>query len=213
MEYYKNLNLTFSPPKRLEKREFVGKQKIIEVNLPKEYIFVPFQVGYDSQIIYFSDIKDMRELFFLIKDIAEKLKINFVFKEHPSDKTNDYSDLHKIAQNSKYITFANKIDTEELIKKSSSVITINSSVGIESLIFHKKVYILGESFYRIEGITIPCNKNNLLDKLTSDIEIDFNLVDKFLAYLQNVYLVKDSWRNADKEHFKNIEKKVLECLQ
>jgi len=207
VEFYKNLKLDIKLDTNLEKREFVGKQILENVKLPQDYIFVPFQVGYDSQIIYFSDFKDMRELFFLIKDISEKLKINFVFKEHPSDRVNDYSDLHKIAKKSKYLTFANTIDTQALIENSKSVVTINSSVGIESLLFHKKVYVLGKAFYKIEGITIPSDKNNLLEKIKEDKKIDFEIVDKFLKYLK-IYLIPDSWKNPTKRHFIEIEKRL-----
>jgi len=209
--FYKNLQLDIKLDKNLQQRKFVGKQILEDVELPKEYIFVPFQVAYDSQLIYFSDI-NMEELFFLIKDISEKLKINFVFKEHPSDRVSDYRNLHKIAKNSKYIMFANKIDTQTLIKNSNAVITINSSVGIESLLFHKKVYVLGKAFYRIDGITIPATKNNLIDKIIENKKIDFDIVDNFLKYLK-IYLVPKNWKAPDKRHFEEVKKRILKCLQ
>jgi len=211
IEFYKNLKLDIKLDKKLQQRKFVGKQILEDVELPNQYIFVPFQVAYDSQLIYFSDI-NMKELFFLIKQISERLKINFVFKEHPSDRVSDYSHLHQIAKKSKYIMFANKIDTQTLIQNSKGVVTINSSVGIESLLFHKKVYVLGKAFYRIDGITIACDKNNLEEKLNDDIKIDFDIVDNFLKYLK-IYLVPKNWKTPDEVHFLEVEKRILECLQ
>ena len=207
IEFYKKLNYTnLSLPKELVPRKFEGNQQIVKVKLPEKFIFVPFQVAYDSQIIYFSDFKSMRELFYLIKEISEKLDLSFVFKEHPSDKKSDYSDLYK--ETNDKVIFANSISTQELIEKSEAVITINSSVGMESLLFHKKVFVLGEAFYRIDGIVKPTTKKELLNDLKDDFEIDEKLVNNFLFYLLNEYLVKDSWKNPSQEHFEEISKRL-----
>ena len=93
----------------------------------------------------------MEELFNILSEIAENLKIHIIFKEHPSSKK-DYPNLHKIASHLEYVDFANGYPTQELIEKSEAVITINSSVGVESLLFNKKVITLGNAFYNIEGI-------------------------------------------------------------
>ncbi len=211
-EFYKNLTIDTKLPKDLNKREFVGKQKLYDVVLPKSYIFVPFQVAYDSQIINFSNFSGMEELFYLIAKIANNLKINFVFKEHPSDRVSDYSKLHNIANESPYLTFANSVDTQELIQNAKAVVTINSSVGIESLLFSKKVYVLGEAFYAIDGITIKANKNTLVQKLQDKQEIDFKVVENFLKYLQS-YLLPNSWKEPKKEHYLALNKRIKQCLQ
>ena len=199
-------------PSKLIPRKIEGKQKLEDITLPENYIFVPFQVAYDSQIIYFSDFKSMRELFFLIKDISKKLDLTFVFKEHPSDKVNDYSDLYKEA-NSKLI-FANSIDTATLIKNANAVITINSSVGTEALLFNKKVFVLGEAFYAIDGITCKVTKNNLLDKLKNkDYTVDKKLIKNFLSYLVKDYFIPNSWQNPKREHFLKLEEKIKDLLK
>ncbi len=211
--FYKNLSSYNELPKALEKREFVGKQITTNTSLPNEYIFVPFQVAYDSQIIQFSNFKGMEELFFLISEIANKLKKHFIFKEHPSDRVSNYEKLHKIAQKHPFIDFANNIDTQSLIQNAKAIITINSSVGMEALLFEKKVFVLGEAFYAIDGISIKANKKNLLEKLQEDPPIDFSVVKKFLGYLYYEYLVADSWENPSQAHFDGVSKKVLKCLQ
>jgi capsular polysaccharide export protein len=210
-KFYENLhyeNIFF--PKELIPRKFKGKQKLTNVKLPQNYIFVPFQVGYDSQIIYFSNFKSMKELFYFIKDISKKLNLTFVFKEHPSDKVNDYSDLYK--QTNEKLIFANNIDTKTLIQNSDAVITINSSVGTESLLFDKKVFVLGKAFYAIDGITCKVNKNNIYEKLQKGFEVDKRLIKNFLAYLLNDYLIPDNWKNPTQKHFQKIEQKIMENL-
>jgi capsular polysaccharide export protein len=209
--FYESLNYeNISLPKELVPRKFEGKQKLTDVKLPKNYIFVPFQVGYDSQIIYFSNFKSMRELFYLIKDISQKLGLTFVFKEHPSDKVNDYSDLYK-ESNDKLI-FANSIDTKTLIQNSNAVITINSSVGTEAMLFNKKVFVLGEAFYAIDGITFKVTKKSIYEELKAGFEVDEKLIKNFLAYLLNDYLIPESWKNPNENHFKKIEQKIKEVL-
>ena len=68
---YKNkLELPIKLTPRVGKniQKFSGNKK----KLPSKYIFVPFQVDYDTQIITHSHwIKNMRELFYLIENIAE----------------------------------------------------------------------------------------------------------------------------------------------
>ena len=209
--FYANLNYdNISLPKELIPRKFEGKQKLTDTTLPKNYIFVPFQVGYDSQIIYFSNFKSMRELFYLIKDISKKSNFTFIFKEHPSDKVNDYSDLHK--ECNEKVMFANNIDTKTLIQNSDAIITINSSVGTEALLFNKKVFVLGEAFYAIDKITTKVTKNSLYEELKKDFKVNEKLIQNFLAYLLKEYLIPDSWRNPTKNHFKKIEQKIKEVL-
>ena len=173
--------------------------------LPQKYIFIPFQVDYDTQILLFSPwIKSMEELFLLMKEIAEKLEINIVFKEHPSSKK-EYPKLHKIANNSKYIQFANAYPTQELIQKANTIITINSSVGIESLLFNKKVITLGEAFFNIEDIVKHANNKNELIHILENLEdwdINKNLIQNFLKYLYWDYLID---KNLDKKSVEKIK--------
>ena len=58
--------------------------------------------------------------------------------------------------------------------------------------FHKKVIVLGNAFYGIEGITFLAQSEEALVLKIQEIErLNFNtkLVDNFLKYLYNDYLV------------------------
>ena len=126
-------------------KKFANVKKI---GLPNNYIFIPFQVDYDTQILVNSPwIQSMDMLFDLIEHLAIKLpNINFVFKEHPSS-IKDYPHLHKKADQILNIFFANGHPTQDLIINSDAVITLNSTVGIESLLFKKRVIVLGNAFF------------------------------------------------------------------
>jgi len=174
----------------------VGKNRDIfkgeKGRLPDKYIFVPFQVDYDTQIISHSHwIQNMRMLFAVIENIAPFNAYHFIFKEHPSSGI-EYSDLHQKAEKYENISFRNTHTTQELIENAVAVITINSTVGIEALLFHKKVIVLGDAFYGIEDITfLARDENELALKIDHIEKLHFNdkLVDNFLKYLYNDYLV------------------------
>ena len=214
IEFYKKYKNKKELPKELIPRNPKNAKKFQNLEkekLPKKYIFIPFQVDYDTQIMLFSPwIKNMRELFNIIEEISEKLDIDFVFKEHPTS-IKDYPDLHlKVKKNSK-LHFANGYPTQELIQKSKAIITVNSSVGVESLLYHKKVLVLGKAFYRIKGITIGINnKKELLNTLINldNINIDFKIVDNFLKYLYYEYLIEGNFIDYNEEQIKKIEERV-----
>jgi capsular polysaccharide export protein len=73
-----------------------------------------------------------------------------------------------------------------LIEKAGAIITINSSVGIESLLFYKKVITLGSAFYNIEGIVEHAENKNELENILKNLEnykLDKKLIENFLRYL------------------------------
>jgi capsular polysaccharide export protein len=199
-------------PTQLQPRELAAKRVLNSANLNKEYIFVPFQTSFDSQILKHSPwIKDMRELFLLMSKIAKALQINIIFKEHPSEKLVNYKDLYNLAAKNPFVEFANANSTQELIKHAKAIVTINSSVGLESLLFEKKVIVLGEAFYAIKQLTLQASNKEELEELLKNIDgwnFDKRVRDGFLSYLINEYLVCGDWRKPTKKHFISLEKKI-----
>jgi len=215
-EFYLNYKNDRPLPKELIPRQPKNAKKFSALKkepLPERFVFVPFQVDYDTQILLFSPwIKSMRDLFFTLKEIANKLQINIVFKEHPSSRK-EYPYLHEIAKKDKYVSFANAYPTQELIEKSEAVITVNSSVGVESLLFYKKVITLGEAFYNIEGIVKHASSKEELLSILKDLnswEVDKNLIENFLKYLYWEYLIPGNFTDENEEQMKKIDR-ILEC--
>mgnify|MGYP005621194649 CR=1 FL=1 len=226
--YQKKENSTL--PNNLISRTSKNKKNLNfeDINKKEEkipYIFIPFQVSYDSQIIFNSPwIKNMEQLFNIIRIISIDFegKCNFIFKEHPSDRKSNYSNLHSESKKFKNIFFDNKTCTEELIKKSLGVITINSSVGIEALLFKKPVITLGESFYNIDNITKQIHFNGkdylsilqlsttIHNLIINKLVFDFDTIEKFIYYLKDEYLIEDSWKKPTEKHFVSIYKKLEE---
>ncbi len=187
------------------KPENQAKFNASKTPLPKYFIFVPFQVDYDSQILLYSSwIKDMQALFDLVVYLAEESGLTFVLKEHPSSKKS-YKQLHQEAQKIKNIYFFNGHSTQELIEQSEAVMTINSTVGIEALLFGKRVMVLGDAFYNIEGITKGLqDRERLLETIKNlpSWDLDKVLVENFLKYLYHEYLIPID--RCDVEQFRSI---------
>jgi capsular polysaccharide export protein len=182
--------------------------------LPDRYIFVPFQVDHDTQLLCHSPhIADMEALYrFIEKSLTfcEDSDTVILFKEHPS-ALRDYSHLHS-STNSR-LRFANGVSTQTLIENAEAIVTINSSVGIEALLYHKRVITLGNTFYTIDGIAENCTSPECLANRIDRLEAwhpEPSLIDAFLHYLQHSYLVPGHWKHPTKEHF-DIANARLEC--
>lgn len=181
-----------------------------------EYIFVPFQVHDDSQIILNSpNIHNMEQLVEILENTLGKIKSNikFIIKEHPADKERvNYSRLYDKYRNNNRIIFINNISTEYLISKCSCIITVNSTVGIEALIQNKKVITLGNAFYNIDGIVNNCSRiSELSDCIEETLKINYDteLRNKFLYYLRFVYQHEIFWRNPSKDQLNKIVQFIL----
>lgn len=199
-------------PKKEEK--FAAKEAL----LPKKYIFIPFQVDYDTQLIVHGTwIKDMRQLFRLMTEVLEEVndrELHLVFKEHPSSLI-DYPDLHAAAAEMERVHIINRRSTQDLIEKAEAVVTINSTVGIESLLLKKRVVVLGNAFYAIEGVTKPAKERETLTQILNTLpawQPDAALREKFLKYLYFEYLVPGRFDSQKPEQFRKINE-IIQKLQ
>lgn len=171
------------------------------VELPERFIFFPFQVDSDTQIRLFSPwIRDMRDLFALAERMVEACGLPAVFKEHPSSK-HDYPDLH--ARASERLIFANANSTEELIRQSLFVVTVNSTVGLESLLCGKPVMTLGQACYNIAGVVVQADSEQSAIRLACNYP-DWPLREEirygFIQYLSEEYCIPGSWQSPDQTH-------------
>lgn len=192
-----------------------------DIILPDKFIFLPFQVQDDTQVLLYSPrIQTMGAFVECVVRGVKQYNLNYqddmwiVIKEHPSDFGRvDYSALKEEYKNDKII-FLRYYSTPELIASSQGIITLNSTVGIEALLQHKPVITLGNSFYNIDGL-VRCVTQ--VDQLADEIpfvfaEPDHQLIDKFLYYLRYQYLAEGSWRQPDAMHFESVAQKIRKLL-
>ena len=112
-----------------------------EKNLPERFIFFPMQVSTDTQIVLNSDVDNVGVLKYLVDQEA----LPIVTKPHPAELNFDY--IYKIKNENKDKIFITNTNTYELIKKSEKVYTINSTVGMEAMLYDKNVSFMGRSIY------------------------------------------------------------------
>ena len=180
--------------------------------LPERYIFVPFQVETDSQIISNSPwIRNMAQFYQHLLNIIDKVDdptLHIVIKEHPSESVR-HDTLHNKHER---ILFANHCETQELIERSLAVITVNSTVGVESLLLDKPVVVLGKACYGIEGITKLVRNEAEMLKVVKNIElieIDAEAKCGYLNFMYNHYIIPTTWKNIDSQHVEALTKRLL----
>ena len=107
----------------------------------------------------------------------------------------------------KNILFANGNSTEELIKNARLVITLNSTVGIEALLFGKPVITLADACYNVDGLVRHANNIKKLNEFIMD-ECwlpDERLRIQFLGYIWNKYLFHGYFNNLPSDTLLKIE--------
>jgi len=180
------------------------------VDLPGRYLFIPFQDDRDTQVRLFSPwIGDMRQLFALGKRLADECGLTVVFKEHPSSRES-YPDLH--AQVHDRLLFANGNATQELIQNCEFVVTLNSTVGLESLLLGKPVITLGQAFFNIPGLVMHADSADellVLARAFPHWALDERVRQGFLSYLAADYCIQGAWRDADSAQLKRVANRML----
>lgn len=162
-----------------------------EVQLNPGYVFVPFQVPSDMQVTVHSPwIRNMEMFLDAVLAAAERNpEETFVIKEHPSFKRSvrDLRPAHP------RVIFANHNVTSDLIQNARVVVTLNSTVGIEALLYERPTITLGNACYNIEGLVLHAPNDDALDKALRESKNwspGADLRQQFIGYLWNDYLVK-----------------------
>ena len=110
------------------------------------YVFLPLQVSGDTQIKLHSDV-DNAGAIEIAHGLASKVGDRLLVKLHPAE--NDAAMIAEIVRLQKAYSFdIVAAPTTELIRHAQMVVTINSTVGLEALLYGKDVVSLGRCFYK-----------------------------------------------------------------
>ena len=220
-DFYKSMTLSpTSLPQKLLKRDTDINKKVVGelVELPQRYVFVPFQVNIDSQILVHSPwIKGMKQLFKILLAVWEGIQdeqLSLVIKEHPSC-SDSYEEERLIAASHSRILFANLNNTQELINQAQAVVTINSTVGLESLLLGKKVISLGNACYNLAGLTQTAASSDELQLAINAIDtwrIDEELRDKFLRFVYQKYCIPDDYQAPRSAHWQAVDSRLRKMI-
>jgi len=170
-----------------------SKRKFTRVDLAPGFVFVPFQVPSDMQVTLHSPwVKDMYHFYDIVINAADQNPEEmFVIKEHPRFKRSVIGTRPRHPR----VKFANGNITSELISNARTVVTINSTVGIEALLLGKQVITLGDACYNIQDLVLRAND---MGRLNAALALrgwlpEEELRRQFLGFLWNYYLVKGSF--------------------
>jgi len=190
----------------------VHTQRQVSSDIPPHYFFVPLQVNTDTQVLVHSDFVDMQGFIDCVETAYQQLPLEIqqqyclVFKIHPMEQG-----IHHYHFNKK--SLINQSDSQQLIAHARLVITVNSTVGFEALLQHKPVLVLGDAFYKIQGITVSSTQANLvnaiLTTINEDTAIDVKLIDQFIAYLKYEYQINGNVYYYDKHTLQQIKNNCM----
>jgi capsular polysaccharide export protein len=187
------------------------------VPLPPRYIFIPFQVEADSQLILYSPLvgRNMDRFLSLCLDAARQVApdCKLLVKLHPANLGQiDYGPLVK-----KYpdVLFQKGGSSSLLIESSQAVITVNSTVGFEALTYYKPVLTLGESLYNVAGVVYHVEAEGELPGLLAQAlsqPVDRERIDRLLYYLFDDYFGHGSWKNHTANSYREVADKIAGLL-
>lgn len=159
----------------------------LSTQLSKRYFFVPLQVHCDFQLRYskYTDVVDF------ILDVVETFRDHaspddsIVFKHHPMDRPfRDYSNLfaslakrHGLGERLHYV---HDLHLPTLLRHAKGTITINSTVGLQSLQEGTPVVTLGQAVYDFPGMMAT---SSLREFLADPGKVDAELVALFRSWL------------------------------
>lgn len=195
--------------------EVQGNKNINNLNIDyKNYykiISIFLQLDED-QVIKFGMtwLKDNQEFKNYIIELSKKNKdILFLVKNHPlsNGKITKTTYFNYISNN---VILVDDYNYKDIIKISDKVLTINSSVGLQSMMFKKECGILGKTFYNIKGINKILNSdievNNFIRNKNKLIDIE--KVERFISYLLKIY-IKSILIKKKKNLYENTTDKVI----
>ena len=186
--------------------------------LPERFAFFPLQVRSDSQLTVHSPLYG-NKLDAAIADLDQALReidpeLKLVVKLHPADlKKTDYD---PVARAFPRIIWVGGGDVRTILKRAACVITVNSTVGIEGMIFGKPVVTLGNNFYVRERLVHPVRDRS---ELTTQLERalheppDAGLIHQYLLYLYFVAFVRAHWRDHSPESLGNLAERMATMIQ
>ncbi|MCB4358672.1 capsular polysaccharide export protein, LipB/KpsS family [Quatrionicoccus australiensis] len=110
------------------------------------YIFLPLQVSGDTQVKLHSDFDNLGAINFA-NTLAKEHGLKLLVKVHPAENNSTHLDkILKLMDDLKFEMV--NVGTIDLIKSSELIVTINSTVGLEAMLYQKNLIVLGRCFYK-----------------------------------------------------------------
>ncbi|MCA8239245.1 MULTISPECIES: capsular biosynthesis protein [Burkholderia] len=112
----------------------------------RRYVFLPLQVSDDTQLKLHSEVDNLEAIDIALRYAAHE-DAALIVKVHPAERNAALVDavLDLKRRHGFYVATSKTVD---LVKHARLVVTINSTVGLEAMLYGKRVVPLGRCFYR-----------------------------------------------------------------
>lgn len=198
-------------------RTKVGKR--VE-QLPERFVFLPFQVKKDSQLILHSPLmgNDMEGMLAAVHaslartSPASRIVVKFHPKEHPFTQMG----YDKLVRKYPDVLFIHNHSVARLIEAAQAVVTVNSTVGFEAIVLGKPVVTLGLNFYTRQGLVETVATLNELDQaLTRALTVPPDTAERraFLRYVYRDFLALGSYHDFSEASFTAIADRIRTLLE
>jgi len=186
-------------------------------DLPDEpFLLCPLQVPNDSQIQVFGGWVGSVEGFIgALAQASQKLPEGWHFrvKEHPSSKVSMAGPLEAaVSLAGGRLVVDNGTDTFAQVRASRGVVTVNSSIALESFLLGKPVVVTGQAYFAEEGLVTPAGSQARLNAICAApdaLTYDDDHRAALLGYLLDRYYVPVTGKGAETVLDRN---RVLEKL-
>ncbi|GAA0218758.1 capsular polysaccharide export protein, LipB/KpsS family [Halobaculum roseum] len=173
-------------------------KKELKHDLPSRFVFLPLQVNSDTQVLYNSPyVKNMKRLYSVVLSSLNSSEFNMelVVKEHPAEiKPQSYSSIKKHSDN---VLWLKEYDINTLIEQADLVVTINSSVGFQSLAKGTPIVVIGEAMYSSHpNARNPDELQAVQDAMYDGITSNYGFTpDNYINAFRNNIFIEGSFNN------------------
>jgi hypothetical protein len=186
------------------------------------YVYFPLHVPLDFQLTVRSP--EWLDQIALLEGIARFLPhgVELWIKEHPA-MIGSYSrsELSRLLRCTNVRVIHPSENSYGLVRQAAAVVTINSKVGAEALMQSKAVFVLGQAFYRNQGVCFDISSTSeLRQKLNGYLEgsssenhrPDKQLIEDFLVRVWNYSLPGELYVNT-KENLDRFTNSLIKALE
>lgn len=189
---------SWMPAAALDAREFPARLD----PLPARFVLVPFQVSQDSQLILHSPVvgADLRRFLAQVHAAVRAIDpgLAVVVKLHPAESSRVLATYRDLPRRYPDVRFTTAHPLADLLSACAAVVTINSTVGFEGLVFGKPVIALGRNFYVGPGLARAVTRVEDLEPVLRAAlaePVDAERVRGFLRYVYFRFLTHASYRD------------------
>ncbi len=192
-------------------------------NFEENYFFYPLHLAIDAQIL--TRAPHYVDQLSLVKNIANCLPAGYKLyvKEHPSFKGGvPIKELREISKVPNVKLIHAETHSHDVIKNAKCLITVNSNVGWEGILYNRPVICLGTSFYDVSGLVYKVADFYELPKIMKDAlnskmddEVRFRFINAvFKAVYKGEMVHQEGYveKFLEKDNLNNIVKGFVEEL-